>query len=131
MREDRLGVVAGRIGEDDLAPGQPAQRVDDRPLEDDHALEVGEAVRLAQEVIGVGAVVADEPEQGRAVAYPVLLPDARRFFLVEAEMALDVFAHRAVDVGKDVRRGVVEGVVEIEQPGAMHVCCLRPLTAFA
>ena len=40
---------------------------------------------------------------------------------VEAEVALDVFPHRPIDVRKNVRRRIVQGVVEIEQPdGILH-----------
>ena len=72
------------------------------------------------EVARIDAMVAHQPGQRGAVAIPVGLAQARRFVLVDAEMPLDVFPHRAVDVRKDVRRRVVEGVVEVEQPGALH-----------
>ena len=54
----------------------------------------------AEEMVGIRAVVTDQAEQRRSVAYPVILADGGRLVLVDAEMALDVLGHRAVDVGK-------------------------------
>ena len=71
-------------------------------------------MRFAQEVVRVDRVMADHPQQGSAVAFPVALPDTIGFPTVDAEMALDVFAHRAIDVGEDVRRRVVQRVVEVK-----------------
>ena len=50
----------------------------------------------------VGAVVAHQAEQGGSIALPVILAEVVGRLLVEAEVALDIFPHRLIDVRKDV-----------------------------
>jgi len=73
--------VPWRVGKDDLAARQTAQRMDDRALEDNQALEVGKLVCLAEEMVGIGAVMADQAEQRCSVANPIILTDGGCFKL--------------------------------------------------
>jgi hypothetical protein len=73
--EDGFGVVTGGIREKDLAAGQAFQCMQQRLFEDQHALQVGELMRLPQKVMWIDVVVTDQAEQRGAVAMPVSLPD--------------------------------------------------------
>ena len=55
-------------------------------------------------------------EQRGSVALPVVLAYAGRLVLVHTEVIADILDHRTIDVREDVRAGVVQRVVEIEQP---------------
>src|SRR6185369_12441110 len=117
--------MARRVRENDFSTRQSVQGVQGGLLKDHHALEVGKLVRFPEKMPGVGAVVTHQAEQRGAVAYPVILAQAGGGVLVEPQVPLDVLAHRAVDVGEDVRGRVVEGVVEIEQPDASRLHLVR------
>ena len=73
-------------------------------------------MRLVQEVRGADAVVADQPEQRRAVAQPVLLAQAVRLLVADADMLDHVVADRDVHLAERRVARVVQRVVEVEQP---------------
>ena len=76
--ENRLGVVAG-VRKDYLAPGQCLEGRAKRRVEGGSSPEgPGSGGSRAENAL-VGAVVANEAEEGGAIAYPVLLADARGF----------------------------------------------------
>lgn len=106
--------MAGTVGEYDLAAGQPPERCLHRSFEYQHALQVVEAVGFKEEMGRIGAVVAHQAEKCGAVARPVVLAQPVGFVLIDAEVALDVLPHGAVDVREDVGVGVVEGIVQVE-----------------
>src|SRR6185369_13054977 len=110
-------VPARRVGDDELAPGQPRERgavVRARP----HSLlEPGQPMRLFEEVRRADAVVAHQSEQRRAVAQPIALAQPPRLVGVDAEVQSDVLAHRDVQLAERSVAGVVQRVVEIEKPG--------------
>ena len=61
-------------------------------------------------------MVAHQALQRRAVALPVFHPQGIRLLLADAQLALHISRHAAVDVRKNIRRRVVQGVVQIEDP---------------
>ena len=98
---------------------RPGSRDERRPVGGAAAqpgLEAGHAMRLFQEVGGADAVVAHQAEQGGAVAQPVALAQRVGLLGRDAEMADDVVADRQVHLAERRAGGVVQRVVEIEQP---------------
>src|SRR6185503_1351778 len=81
-----------------------------------HCVQLRKLVGMPEKMPGVGSVVAHEAEQCRAVAFRVMAPQFDRCSLVEGEVRLQVPRHRLVDLREDVRRGVMEGVVQVEDP---------------
>ena len=71
---------------------------------------------LGEEIIGVNAMVADHAENGGTVAAPVVHAHLAGGGVIRAEHARHVGRHQPVDLRKDRVRGVVEGVIEVEQP---------------
>ena len=80
---------------------------------------------FVQKVIRVGAVMAHQAFERCAVDAPVMLAQTEGFWLFELEFVHDVFRHGAIELGKDLRRGVVQGVVQIKYPNAAHQFILR------
>ena len=64
------------------------------------------------------ADAAHHAEQGRAVTLPVVQAQSRGFDFVDVQILADVGHHRTVYRRENVCTGVVQGVVEVEQPGA-------------
>ncbi|MNT08088.1 hypothetical protein D3C72_1428170 [compost metagenome] len=114
--QHRPRVVLRRIGDQDLAPRQ-APQVRGQPAPHPHHVgQRREFMRGTQEVSRVHAMVPDHAEQRGAVALPVVHAHAAGGGLVAAEHARHVVGHQPVDGREDRVRGVVQGVVEIEQP---------------
>ena len=86
----RIG--ARRIGQHELAPAQAAQRRTVVGAAAQAGLELGQAMRVIEEVRRVDGVVADQAEQRRAVAPPVALAQRGRGVVGEFEMLGDVVA---------------------------------------
>ncbi len=82
------------------------------------ALKVRDLVRMMQEVGWVGAVVKNESEQSGAVVLPIVFAQVIGLSRVNVEVMANVPQHRSIDMRKNVRRGVMQRVVEIEQPGS-------------
>jgi hypothetical protein len=79
-------------------------------------LEPGQAMRLLQEVGGADAVMADQAEQRRPVAQPVVLAQPAGFVVIDAKPAGHVLAHGDVQLAERRVAGVVKRVVQVEQP---------------
>ena len=62
------------------------------------------------------AVVMHQAQQRGAVLEPVAAPQRVGFVLGQAQVVLDVQAHRDMQLGHRRVRGVVQRVVEVEQP---------------
>ena len=110
-----------RVGQQDLAAGQAAQQARQAALAADQLVQGVDVVGLAQEVGGVDLVVADHAEQRGAIALPVAEPRRVHGFLAGrrdavAEHARDVGVHVGADRREDRVGGVVQRVVEVEQP---------------
>ena len=87
---------------------------------------------LAEEMSGIDTVMPDQADQRRAVPFPVGVAQFIGIFLAEVQQPGDIAGHRTVDVREDVRAGIVQRVVEIENPdprfagtGNFHVNCQR------
>ena len=114
--EHAFGVVGGRIGQQELAPGQALQG---RTVHLGHVqvrLQVWQRVGLGQKVRRADAVVLFQPEQGGAVTPPVVHAQAIGFVVRQAQVLHDVVGHRAVEPPEHGLAGIVQGVVEVEQP---------------
>lgn len=79
---------------------------------------------LLQKMVRINGVVTYQAQQSSPVAVPVGLSETRCFAFGDAEKPTDILCHRAVDVREYVRAGVMQGVVEVEQPGARRVSVL-------
>ncbi|MCU0897302.1 MAG: hypothetical protein MUC55_07345 [Burkholderiales bacterium] len=115
--DDGLGVVRGSVGKQDLSPRKMPDRGERGAVRDHHPPEFRKLVRLPEEVVRVGAVMAHQAEQRRPVLPPVAHAQLVRGGLVEREVFAQVSRHAAVEMREDVRRRVVQRVVEIENPG--------------
>lgn len=74
-------------------------------------------MRRMEKMMRVGAVVFDQSLEGGAVGFPEFMPHRMSFFFAQIKFTPDVFRHFAVQVREDVRLGVVQGIVEVEDPG--------------
>ena len=75
---------------------------------------------MPQKMIRVGAVMAHQSAQGRAVALPVMHAQGICCGLVQLQVLLQVRRHAAVDVRKDMRRRIMQRVVQIKNPNSLH-----------
>ena len=67
----------------------------------------------------IGAVVQHHARQRRAIALPVVDAQPVRLIVGHLQRLGQIGRHVAIDVRKDVRRSVMQRVVEIEQPDAL------------
>src|SRR5262245_36609213 len=81
---------------------------------------------MPQEMSRIRGVMAHQTNERGAVALPVMPAQFRRSGLLQAQVPLQVLRHRLVDVRKDVRGGVVQGVIEIEYPSPAERHRLEP-----
>ncbi len=72
---------------------------------------------LVEEPRRIDAVPVDQPAQGGAVALPVAAAQFVGRGPGDAELTHDETGHAGVDLVEKPRRGVVECVVEVEDPG--------------
>ena len=71
---------------------------------------------MPQKMLRVGAVMAHQAAQRRAIALPVMHAQLIRRRLVQLQMLLQIRGHAAIDVRKDVRRRVMQRVIQIKNP---------------
>ena len=115
-----------RIGQHDLAPAQPGQRGAIVCAGAQPRFQPRQAVGLFEEVVGLDAVVAHQAEQRRAVVVPVVLAQGRRALRIHPEVAHHVRVHRRIEVPERRVAGVVQRVVQVEQPDpALHARAIR------
>ncbi len=84
----------------------------------DALLQPREAVRLVQEVRRADVVVAHQAQHRRAVAAPVPVPQVVGLRGADAQRVDHVAPHGVVHLREHPRAGVVQRVVEVEQPDA-------------
>ncbi len=121
VAHDLARIVARRIGQQDLPARQPRQQPLYAALGADHPRQVVEPVRIAQEVIGTHAVMADHAQQRRAIALPVGDTHGVDGFGMGRKGLVgqhprDQRVHVGVNGREDRVRRVVQRIVEIEQP---------------
>ena len=114
--QHRVRVMHRGIGKHELASRQSRQRRAQHGLGHQHVVQIGKLMRVPQKMRGVGVVMTDQTEYGRAVAPPVGLAQRIGVRLAQVQMRLHILRHGAVDARKDMRGGVVQRVVEIEYP---------------
>ncbi len=119
--EHAQGIGSRRVGQDELAPGQLGQRRAVMRAGAQALLEAGQPVRLMQEVPRVDAVMAYQAEQGGAIVIPVVLAKLGGAVGREPELGDHVVGHRLVCLAEGGVAGVVQGVVEVEQPNTARV----------
>jgi hypothetical protein len=115
--EHALGVGQRRVGQDELASWQPAQRIEIVGVPMHPPFQARQQVGVVQEVRRVHRMVPYQAEQCRAVAKPVAVAQFVGITARQREFAHHVRRHAVVDAGKGRVRGVVQRVVEVEQPG--------------
>ncbi len=69
-----------------------------------------------QEVRCVDRMMAHQAEQRSAVSLRITGTQAIGFIFIDTERIDNVLRHRAIDLGKNRVRRMMQGVVEIEQP---------------
>ena len=82
-------------------------------------LQAGQLVGVVQKVRGLHTVVLHQAQQGGTVAQPVVAAQRCGIGFVQPQFALDEGIHAGVDATKGGGAGVVQGVVQIEQPDAL------------
>src|SRR3989338_5312048 len=114
--QHRLRIMLRRIGKYYLSARQCLQHMAQARLAQHHPLKLRELVGVPQKMIRVGAMMAHQTAQRRAIALPVMHAQCVRLRLVQFQMLLQIGRHAAVDMRKDVRRRVMQRVVQIKNP---------------
>ncbi len=110
----RVGVLAGAVGEDQLAAGQLFQRGAERRIGLQRRMV--DLVDELEVVVRVDAVLGHQPAHGGAVTLVIVLLDAEGLVRRHLQEVDDEGADAVVDeLPQQVMR--VEGVVEVEHPG--------------
>ncbi|KAG1319622.1 hypothetical protein G6F63_014646 [Rhizopus arrhizus] len=115
--QHRAGVMQRRVGQQHLAAGQLPQLVGQRLFGAHPRVDV-EVVAAVQEVMRVHAVMPTHADHRGAVALPVQPSHVVGRVDVDIQGLGHGHRHAVVDLGEDGVRGVVEGIVQIEQPQA-------------
>jgi hypothetical protein len=79
---------------------------------------------LGQEVLWVYPVMTNQAQQSGAVAPPVLLSHRTGRSQIHPQVLSHIVGHSLIDLGHDPKAGVVQGVVQIDQPETRR-CVLR------
>ena len=79
---------------------------------------------LKQKVFRINIVVPHQADQCRAVAFPEIDTDSIGSRTFKAKVGLHVIGHRPIDVREYVRPGVVQCVIQIEDPGLSELAHL-------
>ena len=114
-----------RVGKYQLASGQSLQGSTQSRLPDNLRRQIVDIMRGAQKMLRVDGMVAHQADQGGAITLPVMAPQFTGGSGIEAEMRLQIGRHCAVDMRKDMRAGVVQGVIEIKHPDTVESHSLR------
>ncbi|MPL94886.1 hypothetical protein SDC9_41045 [bioreactor metagenome] len=121
-REHPMGIGRRAVGEDDLAPGQIADRAAQCRIGAERV--EGDVVHLGEVGHRVEPVLVHQPGERGAVKAPVMVAQPVRLAAVDAERAHDIFGHLHLDLGEETGLGRVQGVVEVEHPvGDMCEIC--------
>lgn len=121
VTHDVARVTQRRIGQQDLAPRQALEQIDQAALGPDHALQIVKAVRFTQEILGPHLMMLDQAQQSRAVAPPISLAGGidRGGIGIDASAAQGARhegVHIVVDRWENCVRRIVQSIVQIEQP---------------
>ncbi len=110
-----VGMRLGAVGEDQLAAG----KLLDRGAEHRVGLQrrVVDVVHVAQELVGLHAVLGHQAAHRGAVALVVVLLQLERGVAVELEEIHDVAADALVHLLPQVQMMRIKRVVEVEDPG--------------
>src|ERR1035437_7331238 len=73
-------------------------------------------MRMPQKMLRVRAVMTHQAAQGRAIALPVMHAQLIRLHFIQLQMLLQIRRHAAIDVRKDVRRSIMQRVIQIKDP---------------
>lgn len=114
--EHGLGILPGAVGKQQLAPGQMLEHGFEAPLQHQHGLQVRELVGMVEKVLRGDVVMSHQPQQGGTVALPVVLAQLGSGAFRQVQPLHHKRRHGPVDMGKNVGAGVVQGIVQIEDP---------------
>src|SRR5487761_2001295 len=108
--------MPGRVRKDNFFTRQAAQYAAQMRRTYHHFSQLGKLVGMPQKMIWIGAVMTHQSAQGRTVFTPVMLTQRIRLRLAQLQVFLQIGSHTFVDVRKDVRTCVVQGIVQIKNP---------------
>src|SRR5262249_16797400 len=113
--EHRVGVLAGAVGENELAPLELRDRGAERRVR--RQRRVVDLMHHLQKLIRLEAVLRHQPAHGCAVALVIILLQPERLVVGDFQEVRDVVANAHVDLLPEIEMMRVERVVEIENPG--------------
>lgn len=77
--------------------------------------QVCKLVRVCQKVVWVGLMMTHHAQQGSAIAQPVTGAQLAGLLIVQLKVIRKITGHLTIDLGQNVGRCKVQGIVEIEQ----------------
>lgn len=108
------GIFAWRVGEHDAHAIQGPKTMWHTAMAGTQSFQICELMCVGQKMVRFGLMVTHHSEQGSAVAQPVPGSQLAGLLMVQLKVIRKIAGHLAIDLGQNVGRCKVHGIVQIQ-----------------